>query len=1005
MAEQTFRSPNVYEREFNESALVVGSPTGTPAAVIGTSNKGPAFVPVTVANFDSFTEIFGGKDVKRVGPYAAEEYLKNRSSLTFLRVLGAGANSTAAQIASTQTTGRVTNAGFKLEGEAATNDALGRHVGCVQFLCARHELQADEAFGMPMFNDNDSFNGSYVHLVRGIVMLASGARMMVTSGTLGASSFSTTLPIDAAAIDSSGKFKLVVSSTLGSTFASDDKLAGIKVFTASFNPTSADYFAKLLNTNPEKFDEAQHLLYVDFPVDAELASATYAGILSGSHLTSPSSGEASTAFRKAFGAFDTRYTTPASPWFISQPFGSSEYDLFKFEARDDGAYANELYKITISNLKASLDDSYPYPTFTVLVRDLNDTDLNPNVIEQFPNCSLDPNSDNYIAKVIGDRKLQFNFDSTIESDRRIIAYGKYDNKSKYVRVVVADQVARGIVPKKSMPFGFRGIKTLKTNDSLNDTAPAATAARIAGSLGAGVGSALSGSIVPPLPFRFKVTKGEIPASTSWSGQPSPTEIASSLYTWGVKCERNTTPRNSNVISEQNTIVKSFTKFAGIEKLDVLLTGSSVDVQNNNKFTLARVALSQTSITQLTSSAGEHMREAAYVRNGVVETSQYTIRDAVLGNRITFATILAQDTAPSFNRFSPFAKFTTILQGGYDGLNILDKNAARMNDKGSSFDTGGGASTSYVTPGLKTNPAGTVKNNNAVFSYTTAVDIMTNPIAVQHNVLAIPGIREPYVTDYTYSKVQDYGLAVYVMDVPTYDEDSNRLFDDSTVRPDVDETSTQFDARNIDCSYATTYFPDIYVKDSVTQRSVKVPASIAALGAFGFNDRVASPWFAPAGYNRASLDFVSNVVVRLSSDDRDRLSDSRINAIATFPRMGYVIYAQKTLQIANSALSRVNVRRLVIEVKRIITNIARNLTFENASATLRAKFTAEASQQLAIIQINWGVEKFEIVCNETNNTEEDENMNRMNGRVVITPTRAFEEIALDYIITNNSVQFL
>ena len=114
MAESTFRSPNFYEKEIDLSAPITGGPSGTPAGIIGTANKGPAFVPVTLSNFGEFRTIFGNLDPSKMGPYAANEWLKYRESLTYLRVLGAGANVTSTQIASSEVTGRVTSAGFKI---------------------------------------------------------------------------------------------------------------------------------------------------------------------------------------------------------------------------------------------------------------------------------------------------------------------------------------------------------------------------------------------------------------------------------------------------------------------------------------------------------------------------------------------------------------------------------------------------------------------------------------------------------------------------------------------------------------------------------------------------------------------------------------------------------------------------------------------------------------------------------------------------------------------------
>lgn len=999
--EATFRSPNFFEREIDLSAPRLRGPVGTPAGVIGTANKGPAFVPVTVANFDEFIATFGNLDPKRFGPYAVNEFLKHKAALTFIRVLGAGANSTDGNIATTLQTGRVTNAGFYLDGAVAAHDSRGRHVGAVQFLTARHMLQTNEAYGVPMFTDNQSFTGGFANLVRGMVLMASGARMMVLDGNESAIGAFTALGPDDLATLVSGKFKLVISSTLGNGFVNTDGNPGVKILTASLDPTSTDYFGKVLNTDPDRFVQEQHLLYGDFAVDDELATATTVAVLSGSTATSNTSGDSTLVMRRAFGAFDTRYQTPKSTMFISQPFGATEYDLFYVEALDDGEFANKLYKISITNIKASLDDAKPHGTFTVQIRDWNDTDQNPVVLESFPNCSLDPNAENYIAKLIGDRKVFFNFDSSLTDERRVVATGKYQNVSKLVRVHVSDAVERGLVPERSLPFGFRGLEVLKTNDSLTDAG--SSTPRIVGVLGVSSGSSLSGSILPPVPFRFKVTKGEIPTTAAFEGAPGPTELANSQLHWGVKFERNTLPLNANLTSEKNKLLEAYTKFLGIKKLDVLVTGSGADQLNNNKFTLAKVAFSNTSITHLTGTINDHMREAAYLRNGNLDLSEYTINTGI-GKRITLATVLAKDTAANFNKFSTFAKFTNLMYGGYDGVNFLDRDARRLNDKSTSFDADGGAETSYVAPGMLINPNGTGQSNSTVLSYTTAIDVMTDPMVVNTNILTIPGIRESFITDYAMRKVRDYGLAFYVMDIPSYDDEATRLYDDSTGRPDVEKTAAALDTRAVDNNYAGTYFPNVFIDDLTNRRRLKVPSSVAAMGALAFNDRVAYPWFAPAGFNRAALDFVTNVEVRLNVSDRDRLYDSRINPIATFPRLGFVIYGQKTLQVAKSALDRVNVRRLLLEVKRIIINIANKMVFENNTAAVRNKFVADSVLQLGLIQAQAGIEAFQVICNETNNTQEDADLNKLNGRIVVVPTRVIEFIAIDFIITNSGVSF-
>jgi hypothetical protein len=1019
MAEQTFKAPNFYEREIDNSAPSITGPVGVPAAVVGTSNKGTAFVPVTVANFDEFVQKFGGLDPKNLGPYAANEFLKHRSALTYLRVLGAGANSSDADISNTLSYGTVKNAGFSLSGSTAIPGSDARSVGAVQFLVAKHVPTVNGAYGMPVFVDNSTFNADVtpgsetpLNLVRGMIMSPNTARVMVLDSTSAVTTLNSSTD-DSAVADTSGKFKLVISSSLGSSFSTTDGAPGVKVYTVSLDPTDKDYFAKVLNTDPDKFVQEQHYLHADFAVDVNVAHVSGScpvAVVSGSSNVS-TNGVSTKFFREVFGSFDTRYTAPKTTFFISQPYGTTEYDLFKFEALDDGEYANSLYKISISNVKASADDSNKYGTFNVQVRSWDDTDTSLNILEQFTNCTLDPNSPNYIAKLIGDRKVYYNFDAVNPSEKRIVATGKYPNASKYVRVVVSTAVERGNAPKDALPFGFRGPSLLNINPNMKASDPLLPSkSRLGGQLAAAATS-LSSSFLPPIPFRYKVTRGEL-SGVGYDGSPGPSEQANVSYYWGVKFERASTSStasstdvlNSNVVGEKNTLIEAYTKFVGIEKLDALVTGSNVDTLNNNKFSLSNVAFYNGSVLDLTSSVNNHMKQAAYIRNAQLDSTNYTW-DENGRKRVTFATLLASGSAADFNRFSAYAKFTNFMYGGFDGTNLLNRDSRRLNDKSVSFETGGGASSNNGIGGFSSNPSGQNVSNNGVASYLTAVNIATDPLEANNNLLAIPGIRESYITDQTMAKVRDYGLSMYVMDIPSYDDDGNRIYDDSTAKPNVSQTSNLFDSRSIDNNYAAVYYPDVFIDDATNRRKVKVPASVPALGALAFNDRVTYPWFAPAGFNRAALDFVSNVAVRLGGADKDRLYESRINPIASFPRLGYVIYGQKTLQINKSALDRVNVRRLMLEIKRIIIDIAQKMVFEQNTPAVRNKFVADSSFQLGLIQAQAGVEAFQVVMNESNNTQEDADLNRLNGRIVVVPTRVVEYIAIDFIVTNSGVQFV
>jgi hypothetical protein len=1036
MSEQTFRSPGFFEQEI-ELTAPGAQPTGIPGGLIGAAASGPAFVPTTVASFSDFSARFGNLDPERPATYAANEWLKHKGALTFIRVLGAGANVGMSDVATTLTQGTVRNAGFKVTGSAVALPATdARKTGAVQFLVARHSIPASttnpsEWKGFPIFSDNPSFNppdaGDTLNIVRGVLMFPTGARGMVLDMTGAASQWSGSGAAidDIASVDLSPssatykKFKFVVSSSQGSVFGSSDGYDGLRVLTASFDPNANDYFGKVLNTDPKKFQAEQHVLYLDFPIEDELVGIDTTGdscvaVVSGS----------SSNYLQNFGRFDTRYTTARTPSIISQPFGGLEHELFHFETLTDGDSGNALYKISITNVRASTDPRNPYGTFDVNVRSLYDSDTAPQVFETFAGCDINPASQNYVAKKIGDTKVSFNFDASEESEQRLMISGLFPSASRRVRVIPGAGLTTGVVPASALPFGFKGIPVVRTTQTLTDS----TAALVEGTRTYGAGAdvlprllcsssaatPLTGSIVPPLPFRFKATKGTVDG-TAYLGAPGLLEIPDSRYHWGVKFERlpltSSTPSavmNSNEGTDFNPLILSYSRMHGIQKLDALVTGSDADIFNANKFTLARVALSNTSLSDVTGTIEAHMKETAYIRNGVPNPNDYRIYDSGLsGNRVTFASLLS-GSASTFNKFSEYAKFSMMFYGGFDGVNILDTSSAKLGDRATSTGVGGraaGGAEPVARSGLGYDPAGSSISNSAIASYRTAAKLMTDNYVVNVNVIAIPGIRDPLITDYISRRLSSYALAMYVLDVPSFSDSNVRIFEDSSLKPNVTKTADALSARSINNNYVATYFPEVFVNDQTTSRRVKVPASVAALGALAYGDRVAYPWYAPAGFNRAALDFVSNVEVRLSTSDRDYLYDNRVNPIATFPGNGFVIFGQKTLQLQKSAFDRVNVRRLFLELKRVIQDVARGLLFEPNDAATRKSFVDRATPILSLIKAQAGIEQFRIVMDATNNTTADVEAYRLNGRIVVVPTRAVEFIAVDFIITPAGVEFV
>ena len=1002
MAEQTFRSPGFFEQEIELIAGAAG-PSGTPVGIAGTAKMGPAFVPVTVGNFADFQSAFGGLDIEKPATYAASEWLKNREALTFVRTLGAGSAPIAID-------GTVKNAGFVISGsgfQRKGGTVSTSSEGAVTFIAALHDINVLSDYSLPMFADNPSFKNESVtaNLIRGMIFTASGTKVEVldhdkqyndtvnqTSASLGLSN------------EMLNKFKLVLSSTDGSYGTN-----GIRILTASLNPLDSNYIENILNTDPDLFEEKKHLLYAHFPVDHAVSKVSSAA--SGSIAVLTGTIDSSDDWLNGFGRFDTRYQGARTTSFISQPYGKFEYDLFHFECVSDGDIASSMFKVSIQNIIASTDKSNPYGTFDVVVRKFNDDDISPQILEYYPKLSLNPAAENYIAKKIGDKKVYYNFDAADDSEKRLIIKGKFANRSRLIRVVVNSQVESGAVPASALPFGFRGLPVLKTNGSLNDYGSSLS---FDGQLFSGKSRltthhiqadfSLTGSILPPLPFRYKVTRGAVQSNSEPNiGMPGVNERADSRLYWGVMLHSvpsdNVLDANNSVT--ENKVVRNLSKFLGIAQKNTLVTGSEADVFNANKFTLARVAFAETKTSYLTGSADLIMKGASYVRNGTPDTSNYYVTYKS-DSRVTLASLI-NSSSVVFNRFTQWAKFTNVFYGGFDGLNILNRDNRKMSDKAASTEADGLAQ-GVDKGGLTKNVSGIGKDNNVVASYRIAANILTDEFSSRANMIAIPGIRESLVQDYLSEKVRENSLMVHIRDIASYDDNGERLWDDSTKKANVRQTSEAFANLNIDNNYTAVYYPDVFIDDETNLRRVKIPASIAALGAIGYNDKVSYPWFAPAGFNRGALDFVKNVTVRLNSSDRDTLYDARINPIATFPSGGYVIFGQKTLQLAKSSLDRLNVRRLIVEVKRAVVGEANRILFEQNTQATRNKFINAVSPKLATIKARAGIESFSIIMDSSNNTQADIDANRVNGRIVVVPTRTIEFIAIDFVVTNSGVSF-
>jgi len=287
----------------------------------------------------------------------------------------------------------------------------------------------------------------------------------------------------------------------------------------------------------------------------------------------------------------------------------------------------------------------------------------------------------------------------------------------------------------------------------------------------------------------------------------------------------------------------------------------------------------------------------------------------------------------------------------------------------------------------TNTQGLVAGN-----YTNMVNLFSNKDDYQFNILSTPGL---YNADYTstistiITNTTNRGDNLYVVDLTAYNGA-------------VTDAVTQAQSR--DTSYAATYFPWVRVQDPGTGKQVNIPASTLIPGVYAYNDKVSAPWFAPAGINRGGLTTVLAPKLKLSQADRDILYSNNINPIAVFPKTGVSVFGQKTLQKGASSLDRINVRRLLIEMKAYISQIADTLVFEQNTITTRNNFLSRVTPYLSLIQQKQGLYAFKVVMDDTNNTPDVIDRNQLVGQIYVQPSRTAEFIALDFILQPTGAQF-
>ena len=527
-------------------------------------------------------------------------------------------------------------------------------------------------------------------------------------------------------------------------------------------------------------------------------------------------------------------------------------------------------------------------------------------------------------------------------------------------------------------MGFRGPFHLVTSGTAPLTAVDVSADAISSGtahLTTAGDNSIKRAVQPPVPFRLNITQGDDPKKT----------VNKQLY-WGVQFENQTSLVEPNLSQVSNKTIRSLTKFfpthqtswrnfAVGENAGTADSGGTVldsDRFNNNLFALDRIQV-RTGSNGIVDA--KELVSMSYVRDGNITANE--------GNKTRALSVELDFGDLTVRRL---AKFSFYMQGGFDGVNIFNSDTANLTNAAVKQEMDDSARGQNLGPTVK--------------AYQKALDVMGNPSDVDIKALAIPGMRHSIITDDAINTVaSDRFDAIYIMDVEERDT-LNSVVTSSLQDVHVGNTSTQFSLRGLDSNFAAAYFPDVVVESPFTGLPTSVPPSVVVMGALSRNDAVAFPWFAPAGYTRGALQSTESVALNLNRANMDTLQDARINPIVSFPGSdGVVVWGQKTLQAAQSALDRVNVRRLLIELRRQVKQIANSLIFEpNREATL-VRFSGLVNPVLQRVQEQQGINRFRVIIDATTTTQADIENNTVRGKIFVEPTRTAEVAEIDFIVTN------
>jgi hypothetical protein len=945
MADKVFVSPGVYTSE-KDLTFVTRQVGVTTLGLVGETTQGPAFQPIFVGNYGEFQSFFGGLNNTLVNgpdgngaplyelPYIAKSYLSQSNQLFVTRVLGfsgydagqawgitlsAALNpttvvttvsattknplltysaSTGGTILSITTTESLINTLYA-NGSINFNFLAVAQTGTTASITATYLKTGSNftgvSFTLNVTQTGLSPAGNITGTTTGVTTYYSGTsysdvenKIVALLRSRGIVDVSSQLPVfqvsAATGLIMSPNSTGATNNPIGIfTLSGRSNTQGLFTYDCSFDKTQKNYLPKVLGRTAQDGKTAVFVeeLYANMFNEFFEAGKVY-GIKT-----------SLINYNREFYDYLNQYQPAVTPYVVSELRGNKVLRLFRLWTISDGNAANEQFKISIANVKPDTRE------FDLYVRGFFDTDAQPVILEAYTRCTMDPTSNNFIARKIG----------TLD--------GTYASKSSYILVELDDESDTS----DAFPAGFVGFPI---RDYTLNTNTATTAPNIS----------------------YKQTYGTF-------------ENKRKFYLG---------------VSDTVGVDADFFDYKGVPN------GKSYDIW--------------TGLTH-----GFHMD---------VNASAVTIDDVKIvidnsGN--TYSPIFLFDTGnwPFITEAGlvggPYEKtyarkFTFVPYGGFDGWDV-HRTRRSNRDNYTINGTAGQAGLTSGTFSNRTLSNGDLGINSDYYAYLEAIWTFRNPEETNINVFATPGIDDFDNTNLVEETIEmienDRADSLYIVTTPDTDASGNVL----TASDVVDTISDAFDS-----NYTATYWPWVQILDAENNVYIYVPPTRDVVRNIALTDNIAFPWFAVAGIQRGDVDAIK-ARKKLTLAERDILYENRINPIATFTSDGIKIWGNKTLQIKDSALNRINVRRLLLQARKLISAVAIRLLFEQNDNVVRNQFLSLVNPILDNIRTERGLTDFRVVLGTD---PEDIDRNQLSGTIFLKPTRSLEFIQIEFDILPTGASF-